>query len=155
MHSEYWLSWYGQFQVLGKHSESSVLAQVSEIETVQKTTLTASLGSVPTMGPAGVARSDEVTLEPAGYDARYSVWTAEAANNQLELSAQVASGSLYDPVLVVTGYSAANPPSVSLNGESLTNDVDYDVSLDVVGQKAWITFRLPWTGTTALSISGS
>ena len=146
---------YSVFMVLGKHSESTVLGQVGEIETVQKTTLTASVGSVPTMGPGGAGRTDEVTLEPAGYDARYSVWTAVAAGNQLELSAQVAAGSLYNPVLVIQNYTASNPPTVSFNGETLTNDVDYVVSVDAVAQKAWITFRLPWTANTAISISGS
>ena len=113
------------------------------------------MGSVPSEGPGGVGRSDQVTLDPPGYDARYSVWTAVAQDNQLELSAEVSAGSLYNPVLVVDNYSAANPPSVSLNGEALTNDIDYVVSVDAVAQKAWITFRLPWTGTTLISVSGS
>ncbi len=146
---------YSVFMVLGKYSESAVIGQVTEIETVQRTTLSASVGTVPTEGPGGIARTDTVALDPPGYDARYSVWTATAENNQLELSASVSEGSLYNPILVVDGYTAANPPSVSLNGEALTNDIDYVVSLDAAGQKAWITFRLPWTATTTLSISGS
>jgi hypothetical protein len=72
----------------------------------------------------------------------------------LELSAEVAAGSLYNPVLVVENYSAAEAPSVSFNGEALTIDIDYVVSVDAVAQKAWITFRLPWTGTTAIAVNG-
>ncbi len=146
---------YSVFMVLGEHTATPVFNQVAEIETVQKTTLTASTGTVPTMGPGGVGRSDMVALSPAGYDARYSVWTAEAASNQLALTATVSEGTLVNPVLVVGGYSAANAPSVSVNGTALTPDVDYVVSLDAAGQKAWITFRVPWTGTTTISVTGT
>ncbi len=146
---------YSVFMVLGKHSDTPVFDQVSEIEAVQQTTLAATVGSVPTTGPAGVGRTDEVTLQPPGYDARYSVWTAAASGNELALQATVAQGVLVNPVLVVTGYDSTNTPSITFNGEALTPDVDYVVSLDAAGKKAWITFRLAWTGTTSISLSGN
>ena len=40
-------------------------------------------------------------------------------------------------------------------GEALTLDIDYVASVDAVAQKAWITFRLPWTATTSLVVSGN
>ena len=146
---------YSVFMVLGKRSESAVFAQVAEIETVQKTTLTSSVGSVPSEGPGGVGRSDMVALEPVGYDARYSVWTARADGNALELGVEVAEGSLYNPVLVVENYTAAEAPSVTFNGETLTPEIDYVASVDAMAQKAWITFRLPWTATTSIGIKGN
>jgi hypothetical protein len=65
----------------------------------------------------------------------------------------VTQGFLDDPVLVVTGYTAPAAPSVSLNGEALTADLDYALSLDSAAQKLWITFRVPWTGTSNISIA--
>jgi hypothetical protein len=47
---------YSVFVVLDKHSLGPVADQVSEIETVQQTRLSASVGSVVTAGPAGIAR---------------------------------------------------------------------------------------------------
>jgi hypothetical protein len=146
---------YSVFMVLGKSSESTVFSQVSEIETVQKTALSASVGSVVTSAPGGVGRTDELALDPPGYDARYAVWRAQASGNALEFSAEVEAGSLYNPVLVVEDYTSASAPAITFNGETLTNDIDYVVSIDAVTQTAWITFRLPWTGSTAIEISGS
>ncbi len=146
---------YSVFMVLGKHSDTPVFGQVGEIERVQQTTLTASVGTVPATGPGGVGRSDEVALAPAGYDARYAVWKAAASGNELGLQANVAQGALVNPVLVVTAYDAAAAPSITLNGELLTPDVDYVVSLDVAAKQAWVTFRVAWAGVTNISVSGN
>jgi hypothetical protein len=143
---------YSVFMVLGKHTDQKVFAQVSEIETVQKTHLTATTGTVPTMGPGGVGRTDMVKLDPPGYDQRYSVWTVGAANNQVKLHVALDAGGLKDPVLLVTDFSSAAPPSVKVDGAMQTADVDYLMSLDAMSQNLWITFRPGWTGAHDIEI---
>ncbi len=51
---------YSVFVVLDKHSLGPVAQQVAEIETVQRTALSASVGTVVASGPAGIGRSDSV-----------------------------------------------------------------------------------------------
>src|SRR5262249_19807492 len=105
---------YSVVMVLGKHTEQKVFLQVAEIENVQKTRLSASAGTVPSMGPGGAARTDMVKLDPLGYDHRYGVWTVAAAGNQVKL--HVESAGLKDPILVVTGWTGAAPPGVKVDG---------------------------------------
>jgi hypothetical protein len=57
---------YSVFVVLGLHSVDPVGAQVGQIETVQATTLTATIGTVRTSGPAGANRPDTAVYAPAG-----------------------------------------------------------------------------------------
>ena len=47
---------YSVFAVLGKHTGQTVLTQAHEIEIVQKTSLTATVGTVVTDGPGGVGQ---------------------------------------------------------------------------------------------------
>jgi hypothetical protein len=143
---------YSVFMVLGKHSDQKIFAQVAEIETVQKTHLTATVGTVPTMGPGGAGRTDMVKLDPPGYDHRYSVWTVAAANNQVKMHVALDSGGLKDPVLQVTGFTGAAAPSVKVDGAMQTDDIDYLMSLDAMGHQLWITFRPGWTGAHDIEI---
>jgi hypothetical protein len=144
---------YAVFMVLGKHSDAPVFAQVANVEAVQRTTLTASRGTVATTGPGGVGRTDNVTLAPVGYDARYSTFNAVASNDALTLTATVSSGTLKSPVLVVSNYTAAADPVISVGGQTAVADKDFLLSRDTAGQKLWITFRPGWTGTTQIVIN--
>jgi hypothetical protein len=143
---------YSVFMVLGKHTDQTIVKQVTEIETVQKTHLTATTGTVPTMGSGGATRTDMVKLDPPGYDHRYSVWTVAAANNQVKLHVALDSGGLKDPVLVVTGFTGSAAPGVKVDGAMQTDDVDYLMSLDPMSQQVWITFRPGWTGAHDIEI---
>jgi hypothetical protein len=143
---------YSVIMVMGKHSEETVFQQVREIETVQKTSISATTGSVVTELPAGVARTDMATLSPAGYDARYSTWNVSADQNKAAFSVSVSEGALRNPVLVVSNYTGAEVPGVSLDGKALVPDVDYLASLDPATQKLWITLRAAFQGTRQISI---
>jgi hypothetical protein len=138
---------YSVFMVLGKHSDQPVFDQVSEIETVQNTQLTASVGSIPTRGIAGVGRNDSVPLAPAGYDHRFSAWLADASDDALTFKVVVASGTFRNPVLVIRNYTAVGAPQISQDGKVLTSGVDYFMSIDSANKTVYVTFHNGWTGT--------
>ena len=120
---------YSTYIVLGTHSSLPVEAQVTQVETVQSLTLTASIGSVVTSGPAGVNRADNVTYAPAGYDHVYGALTFFAGGNQLDANIAVGAGTLQKPLLILRNYTGAVYPTVKLGGVTLTPDVDYFPSL--------------------------
>jgi hypothetical protein len=143
---------YAVFMVLGKHSAAPVFRQAAEIERVQGTHLTASAGTVRALGPGGVGRTDAVALAPAGYDHRYAVWSVDTAGNRAALKLSVEQGALTNPVLVLSGYTAAAEPTVKIDGATRTAEADYLLSLDAAGKQVWITLRGDWTGSHELEI---
>jgi hypothetical protein len=147
---------YSVFVVLDKHSLNPVADQVAEIETVQKTSLSASVGSVVTAGPAGIGRTDNIAYAPIGYDQIYSTWNVRAnAGNQATFNLNVTQGSLTNPVVVVHNYSAAAAPAtILINGATKTADVDYFASLDSANDQLWITLKGSFSGSTAVGVAG-
>lgn len=143
---------YSVFTVLGKHSAQTVLAQAHEIEIVQKTTLKATVGTVLTDGPAGVARTDIVKLSPVGYDHRYSTWNVLAEANRAAFSVTVGEEALVDPIVVVSGFTDAALPAITVDGVAAVADVDFLASIDSATQTLWITFRPGWAGTKQITI---
>lgn len=143
---------YSVYVVLGKHSDEVVAAQVTQVETVQNTKLTASVGTVDLNGPAGVGRTDTVTLSPAGWDARYGVWSMTAAGDAVKFDVSVSSGTLAAPILVINGYAKSTPPSVTVDGCTGVADADYFLSLDATNKRVWVTFRNGWTGTRSVEV---
>ncbi len=143
---------YSVFTVLGKHTEAKVMQQVREIETVQKTSLTASVGTVVGMLPGGIARTDMVATQPPGYDGRYSTWNILAASNKATFTYSISEGALADPILVISGFTGATAPSITVDGAATTPDVDVLVSLVPDRQELWITFRPGWSGTHEIAI---
>jgi hypothetical protein len=138
---------YSVFMVLGKYTDTPVFSQVSEIETVQATKLSATVGSIPTQGLAGTARTDTTTLAPAGYDHRYSMWLADAANDAVTFKVVLPTGSLGNPVLAIRNYNKTTEPQITQDGRTLTSGVDYFSSVDSVHKTAYVTFHNGWTGT--------
>ena len=133
--------------VLGPHSTGPVEAQVAQVENAQTVTLSASTGSVATIGPAGVNRADTVTYDPPGYDPIYGALTFVAANNALDANIAVGSGTLTKPLIVVRSYTGSSyPAQVELNGSPLTIDVDYFPSLRADTQELWITLNRDVSG---------
>jgi hypothetical protein len=147
---------YSVFVVLDKHSLSPVASQVAEIETVQKTSLSVSIGSVVATGPAGIARADNAAYAPAGYNQIYSTWNVRANDsNQAAFALNVTQGSLTNPVFVVHNYSAgAAPASLQINGATKIADVNYFASLDTANDQLWLTLAGSFSATTAISIGG-
>ncbi len=151
--SQYGVGWprqsYSTFVVLGLNSSNPVGAQVTQIETVQNTALTAAIGNVTLSGPAGVNRSDSVSYTPAGWNHVYAAWALQAATNRIDANFNVSSGALAKPLLIVSNWTAAAlPGSVRFNGATLTQDVDYFPSLRAGSQELWITLNRDASGAT-------
>ena len=138
---------YAVYIVLGTHSSAPVAAQVTQIETLQTLTLSATVGGVVTAGPRGVADSTAMTYEPAGYDPVYGALAFTASGNQLDATIQVGAGTLTHPLIVLRGYTAATPPSlVRLGDTALTADIDYFASVRDDADELWITLDRDLTG---------
>lgn len=136
---------YAVYVVLGPHSTGPVEAQRAEIEARQTVVLSASIGSVATSGPAGPARSDTITYEPAGYDPVHGALTFNAAGNMLDANIAVGSGTLEHPMLIVRGLNAY-PATVLLNGTTLIADADYFASLRADTNELWLTLNRNLSG---------
>jgi hypothetical protein len=140
---------YSTFIVLGLHSLLPVEAQVTQVERVQLTTLSATIGSVLTSGPAGVNRTDAVTYAPAGWNHVYAAWAVQAAGNQVDVNFNAAGGALVNPLVIVSGWTSGGlPGAVRFNGASLVQDVDYFPSARAGSQELWITLNRTLAGPT-------
>jgi hypothetical protein len=128
---------YSVFVVLGPHSVGSTYEQVLEVERVQETTLLTEVGTVVSQLPGGAGRTDEVPLDPPGYDPRYSTWNVQVdGDGRAEVTVQGAG--LSSPVFVFHGRTSL-PTKVSLNGGELGPDTGYFASLDTQGKRLWLT----------------
>jgi len=138
---------YSTYIVIGTHTSAPVETQVAQVETIQTLTLSATVGSVATSGPAGVTRADTVTYAPAGYDHVYGALAFLASDNQLDANIAVGAGSLRKPLLIIRNFTAGEP-AVKLGGATLTTDVDYFASLRASASELWITINRDLTGAT-------
>ncbi|KAB2898320.1 MAG: hypothetical protein F9K31_10160 [Dokdonella sp.] len=137
---------YSVYVVLGAHSTGPVEAQRSEIEVVQTLTLSASIGSVATGGPAGINRPDSMSYTPAGFDPVYGALTFNATGNALDANIAVGAGTLRHPLVIVRGYGAAAYPTLKLNGQTLVMDQDWFPSLRAGSNELWITLNRDLAG---------
>lgn len=140
---------YSTNVVLGRRSAQGVMTEVASAEAVRNTSLVASVGTVATSGPAGIARTGSVPYSPAGFDPVYGVWRLIASPQGTVTFTATTSGALRSPIFVVSGTSA---PSVTvlLDGVVLEEDVDFFASKD--GSTTWITLNRELTGQHTLSI---
>jgi hypothetical protein len=139
---------YSTFIVLDRHSVDPVGAQVTQIQRVQTTVLTASIGTVKTSGPAGVNRPDNVTYAPAGWNHVYAAWALTAAGSQIDANFNVGVGTLTNPVIIVSNWTTGLPSTVRFKGVTLTQDVGYFPSLRGSAQELWITLNQNVSGAT-------
>jgi hypothetical protein len=143
---------YSVFVVLGVHSPSAVALMTDDVEAASKATVTASVGTVSTRGPAGIGRTDTTTYEPAGFDPVYAAWDATLAKNTARLTLSSVS-PLTNPIFHLHGYTASTPPeSVTWNGVALTADSDYFASVDPSTRSLWLTLGTSVTGTGTLGV---
>ncbi len=138
---------YSTYVVLGTHSSAPVEVQVTQVETVQSLTLSATIGSVVTSGPAGAARADNVTYAPLGYNHVYGALAFAASGNSLDANIAVGAGTLKKPLLILGIYTGAYP-TVKLGGVTLVQDVDYFPSLRAGASELWITLNRDLVGAT-------
>jgi hypothetical protein len=150
---------YGVYIVLGPHSRMPTLAMAEQAAVIDRTTLTATVGAVATLGPAGVNRTDTVLYRPAGYNPVYGTWEATSANARATLTFSIAGGPpLINPVVVVHGLpfhdgtGGMPPTNVSLDGMPLNIDQDFFASYRADTQDSWLTLNTSLTGDRTLSI---
>jgi hypothetical protein len=145
---------YATYIVLGPHTTNPTWGTAQQASVVNGTTLTASVGTVATNGPAGVNRTDSVTYAPVGFNPVYGTWEATAASNAATLTFTVGGGTpLNNPVLVLHGYTGAVPPSVTLNGVALVSEQDVFVSYRAETQDLWLTLNRTLIGSQTLAIT--
>ena len=143
---------YAVFVVLDRHRDAGVARLVQQMETVQATTLTASVGTVAASGVAGVGRADTTTWSPPGWNHVYATWDLQAAANAASARMAVGGGSLVHPVVRLLGYTGSLPSSVTLGGAALQADVDYFASVDAANHVLWLTLNRTVAGTVDLAI---
>jgi hypothetical protein len=54
--------------------------------------------------------------------------------------------------VVVSNFTAAVVPAITVDGVAAVADVDFLASIDPVTQTLWITFRPGWEGTKQITI---
>ncbi|MEO6326590.1 MAG: hypothetical protein ABIT01_10365 [Thermoanaerobaculia bacterium] len=146
---------YSTYIVLGTHTTLPVEAQVTQVETVQSLSLSATLGLVVANGPAGINRADSITYDPVGYNHVYGALAFAASTNNLTANIGVGTGTLKKPLVIVGNYTGAYP-TVKLASVTLVADVDYFASLRASANELWITLNRDLTGATnSLEIIGS
>ena len=137
---------YSLWITLGTHSSDPVGARVAEVAAVQSLALTATIGSIATQGPAGIADATPHTYAPAGWDRVYGALTFTASANRLDANIGVGAGMLRHPLLVVRGWSGGLPATVKLGGTTLERDVDYFPSPRAGANELWITLNRDLAG---------
>ena len=148
---------YSTAVVLGEHNPAQnvnpTAAVLTEYESILMTggaSLTASVGSIPTTGPAGVGRSDTQTWTRPGWNPVYGTWEATAAGNAVTVNWAIPAGdTLRNPVLRVRNYSAGVAPSVvRWNGAVLVADTDVLLSVDSANAELWVTVLRTLSGAS-------
>ena len=142
---------YAVYMVLGQHSNDPTQTQVTQVEHQQGLGLSASVGSVRTIGPAGIVRPDTVTWAPAGYDPAYGTFGLLAAANTVHATLAPGAGMVRNPILVIDNFTAP-AADIAFDGNPAIPDVDYFASIDPVAQRLWLTIRRDVQATLDVSI---
>lgn len=137
---------YSLWIVFGTHSSDPVGARVAEVAAVQSLALSATIGTVATQGPSGVADATPYAYAPAGWDRVYGALTFNASTNRLDANIAVGSGTLRHPLLIVRGWSGGLPATLKLGGATLMRDVDYFPSPRAGANELWITLKRDLAG---------
>jgi hypothetical protein len=154
---------YSVFVVFGTHTggytNGTVGRQVIQMQNVTHATLSASIGTVETSGPAGVGSASSATISytPSGYDPTYSTWEIAATTNAVNATlALTANYPLDHPVFVINGYTSSQLPTSIAVGAGLTNaGVNYFATLDTAGRRLWITVNRLVTNSLNLVVNAS
>ena len=104
---------------------------------------TANLGGPTTRG-----------LPVNGYNANYSAFELNAANNKVDVTykVDVVGLQLTNPIVIVNSYSGA-APTLKLDGATLVSGTDYLASYDTQGQRLWVTLLKTITTTARLQVN--
>lgn len=142
---------YSVFDVFGTHTGGykggSVGKVVTQMENMQLATLTASVGTVVTSGPAGIKGTGvafttvpTTTYVPAGYNHIYATWEVNATNNVSTFTLTPTAGKpIEKPVFVLNNYNLSTINQIKIDGVVGTQNVDYFATVDTAAHKLWIT----------------
>ena len=143
---------YSTFVVLGTRSGAEVARTVADMEHASVAAMTATVGSVATLGAGGVGRTDAVDFSPTGYSPVYGTWDVDGDGNAATVTLTSAAG-LAQPILRLRNYMAATPPAhVQLDGKELVANVDYFVTVDVARDLLWLTLDRTITGAAQIKV---
>lgn len=145
---------YSVYVVLDKYSDNPVLKQVEDVEAVQKSNLTATIGSVVTQGPGGAGRTDNITYQPIGYNQIFGTWEV-TANSQSESSftLNTNNGELINPIFVINNYKGTIPNTILVNGQVKQKNIDYMPTLDISNNKLYFTLLGLHANSTQIQVS--
>ena len=153
---------YSIWDVFGTHTGGykggSVGKMVTQMENIQLATLTASIGTVISSGPAGIqgigatfTTVPTTNYVPTGYNHIYATWEANATNNLATVTlTPTVNKPIEKPVFVINNYNLSTINPIKIDGIVGTPNVDYFTSLDTTTHKLWITVNK--TATSALQL---
>jgi len=136
-------------------AKGSVDSLTNDIQAMCESTVTATIGSVTTSGPAGVGDSSTISYGTSSFDPVYSVYTLTAASNSLAASINLGTKTIKNPMFRIKSYTGTTSPVVKLNGVTLTQNVDYFVSVVSfdTSNEMWLTFNSNVTGTFTIAVN--
>lgn len=104
---------------------------------------TANLGGPTTRG-----------LPASGYNANYSAFELNAANNKVDATYSVTAVGLQltNPIIIVNSYNGT-APTIKLDGTALVSGTDYLASYDTQGQRLWVTLLKTITTAARLQVN--
>ncbi len=132
---------YSVFGVIGQRTTQATQVQVTAVERLTASTLSASEGTVVAAGPIGPARTDDVAFSPAGYSPVFATWEVACAAGRATATLDPKGAAVAAPVFRFRGFTAATVSSVVLNGQPVTAGVDYFASVDPAQQTLWLTLN--------------
>jgi hypothetical protein len=161
-YSEYGDATTGSGYPYRSHSVFYVLDQkgttdtvVAQVENSLDNVMSATVGTVPTTGPAGIggASANSVSYGSSGYDPVYGTFVVTAASNLFNVQFALGAKTLVHPILRVKSYTGTEPNTLMVGGVTLYKDVDYFASVLTFdgSNELWITLNKTLTGTVSVS----
>jgi hypothetical protein len=155
---------FSLFDVFGTHTggykNGATGKMVKQMGNMAQATLSASIGTVITSGPAGVGLAsnvaNNVTYVPSGYNHVYATWEVNAASNIATATLTPAAlAPIENPVFVINNFTAGSLGTVCINNVAATNNTDYFATIDASNSKAWITLNRTITAPTTLKVNAN
>lgn len=142
----------------GKHSDDNVRKLMNEIADIHSLTnpLTASVGTIPTMGKMHLYDTEEnFILKPAGYNHIYHAWEVSCTSDSADITFNLGSVNLKNQTIIFNNFNKTELPVIKINDTQQTEGVDMFSSIDSVNKKLYITFNKTFTGTVNIKIENS
>lgn len=138
---------YAVRAVFGVKSNSSVRAEVADLERLYATALTVSEGGLRQQSVGGVGRTDLVTLAKPGYNPNFDTFEIDAEQGRASWTITTPESGLQQPMFRVFGRDSL-PTTLTYDGHTLTADRDYFATLE--GDTVWLTLNFTVSGAHAI-----